>query len=121
MKLLWVVMLANTLLFLSAREAQSGQSGFETGNSLLYKCSTLQSDDTYYAEINICLGYVAGVADTSSCASTVNGFAWNMPNHVTIGQLSKIVTKWLELHPEFLHNSANSLIGRALQDAFPCP
>jgi hypothetical protein len=40
---------------------------------------------------------------------------------VEIGQTVLIVTKWLKDHPERLHEQADSLVVRALMDAFGCP
>jgi len=60
------------------------------------------------------LGYVMGVHD-----------AWNgsfcTPDGVTAGQLDAIVSKYLADNPKLLHLSADQLVIKALQDAFPCP
>lgn len=43
------------------------------------------------------------------------------PEEVTYGQAQKIVIKYLNDHPETLHQSASVLVLKALSDAFPCP
>jgi Rap1a immunity proteins len=40
---------------------------------------------------------------------------------VPVGQLARIVVKWLRDHPERLHEPRSGLVLEALRDAFPCP
>jgi hypothetical protein len=39
---------------------------------------------------------------------------------VTAGQAIRIVTKYLNAHPERLHRDAHILVVEALREAFPC-
>ena len=61
------------------------------------------------------LGYVAGVADTTMrifhCA----------PPTATLRQAADIVQIALEAQPQDRHYSADTLVTRALQFAWPCP
>ena len=43
-----------------------------------------------------------------------------VPTDASDGQLVKVVTKYLNEHPEELHTDAAGLVANALQDAFPC-
>ena len=59
-------------------------------------------------------GYITGVADTTA------GIIWCPLSNVTIGQITKIVSKYLTNNPEKLHLSADYLVEEALKSAFPC-
>ncbi len=43
-----------------------------------------------------------------------------VPDEVTVGQITKVVVKYLKDHPEKLHLGAGLLTMTALKDAFPC-
>ena len=43
-----------------------------------------------------------------------------LPDGVTMGQLERVIVKFLEEHPAELHNTSTWLIQEALSDAFPC-
>lgn len=74
------------------------------------------------ASKSLCLGFVAGVADSFDCADTNFGYTWDRDQYnVTVGQLKKVSEKYLRDHPESLHLAAASLVARALSEAFPCP
>jgi hypothetical protein len=56
------------------------------------------------------LGYVMGVVDSmDSCLPEVKA-----------GQLTLIVGKYLEAHPEKHHQSGNQVVMQAISQAFPC-
>ena len=59
-----------------------------------------------------CDGYVAGVADASKELC--------IPSSVTVAQTSDIFKKYLRNHPEDRHLNAQSLVFRALSEAWPC-
>jgi hypothetical protein len=42
------------------------------------------------------------------------------PKGVTVFQAVRVVTKWLNDHPEDLHNTARVEVMKALMAAFPC-
>jgi hypothetical protein len=44
-----------------------------------------------------------------------------LPERASIAQLARVTVKWLQDHPEKLHEAAGGLIYTALHDAFPCP
>ena len=43
------------------------------------------------------------------------------PKGASLGQLARVVKKYLQDHPEFLHLDAGGLVYNALNEAFPCP
>jgi hypothetical protein len=114
MKLLQTTALATTMLATTVSMGFCG--GFKNGSELLYQCS----DQDGSINGAICLGYVTAMADASSCGQVVNGFSWKAPEDVSAGQLQKVVTKWLNEHPDSLHFVASGLVANALRDAFPC-
>jgi len=85
-----------------------------TGNELLSNC---ENDDNYSR--GACHGYIIAVSDVSQNKSW-DGALYCVPNNATAGQLVKIVTKYLNKHPEKLHLTAHSLVQLALFVAFPC-
>jgi len=84
------------------------------GNYLLNLC---ENDDI--VPRTFCLAYITGVSDTSQ-SKNWKGLRYCKPNGVVPGQMKKIVTKYLNNHPEKLHLAAYILIQNALLDAFPC-
>lgn len=112
MKLFQTMAVATAML---GANANLGYCDFQTGSRLLEMCSADESGNQSY-----CLGYIAAMADTFSCDSPLMGFSWKPSSRITNGQLVKVVTKWMNDHPENLHYSASSLVANALQDAFPC-
>ena len=64
-------------------------------------------------------GYITGVADVGN-DNSIYGFRFCVPQQATRGQLSDVVSKWLEQNPGKRHFSASSLIALAFQEAFPC-
>ena len=89
-------------------------AAYETGNDLLAQC---ESDDLFME--GVCAGYIAGVSDVSR-GETWGGNRYCAPAGVTIRQLQKIVIKYLNEHPETLHDDASSLVQNAFAHAFPC-
>lgn len=100
-------------------DAFSEQS-FETGSSILGYCSTNENDKSYTFELARCVSYISAIDDVGSCEQDVQGFNWQSPSNVTRRQILKVVTKWLNDHPEKLHFAAPGLVAAALSEAFPC-
>ena len=43
-----------------------------------------------------------------------------IPDEASIGQLARVLVKWLREHPERLHELKSFLVIEALRDNFPC-
>jgi len=108
-------------IFICAMLVFSGYA-FADGNSLLKNCKALDSQDTRnLMGIGLCAGYLQGVSD-------LNGFYevsklptfFCMPDKVSYGQKAKVVIKYLEDHPEKLHEIDGGLVLSSFVDAFPC-
>lgn len=61
------------------------------------------------------MGYIQGIAD----ALDNDGFC--LPRNYAAGELKEVVVKYLNDHPEKLHESRGVVVGVALHNAFPCP
>lgn len=60
-------------------------------------------------------GYIIGAADT------LHGIIHCRPQSVTAQQVIEIVRKNIQLYPERLHLSADSVVTEALKQLWPCP
>ena len=102
------------MLLLSAQS----QAGFLSGNELLQYCESNEN-----GPLNTCYGYIAGANDYQQAMA---GWGYlDKPYYcasegVATGQLVKVVTKYLNEHPENLHLVAGSLVANAMYYAFPC-
>ena len=113
--LLMVVLLCS---FSQARATGS----FLAGDHLLEMCEAYISK-TNAAKGNECLGYVMGVADAEG--SFVD---WELmekrscipDKDIKSSQLVRVVTKYLQENPQYLHIAASDLVGNAFYLAFPC-
>lgn len=81
------------------------------------RCSSQRID-----EVNTCVGYLAGIADSDRAApawrSTRSLFC--IPQGVTTGQLRKVLLEYVGQHPEQAEFNAAILVGNAFIEAFPC-
>lgn len=89
---------------------------FMTGAQLLERC-----ESEGYKEA-VCLGYIQGVADAFESLMKLGLMTETIciPNQVTVGQLTKVVVKCLNEHPEELHYRADGEVYLAYAEAFPC-
>ena len=87
------------------------------GKELMARCGSQRID-----EVNTCVGYLAGIADSDRAApawrSTKSLFC--VPQGVTTGQLRKVLIDYVGQHPEQTEFNAAILVGNAFIEAFPC-
>jgi Rap1a immunity proteins len=118
-KFMWLLLPALAVaLMTSSVEADDGvpRPVFYSGNLLLKAC----------ANAEVCVGFVAGVADTMVAAQeppggSVLGLRTCIPASVTLGQAKDVAVRYIQEHPESRHYSAAKLVAEALDGAFPCP
>lgn len=114
----------------TADEHASGWGGLN-GNDLLSACeahlSILRDQGKHLdgmAKAETCLSYISGFLDGFWVGETEKGVETFehvcIPHEVNTGQAIRVVTKWLEDHPEKLHRPAHACVYVALRDAFPC-
>jgi hypothetical protein len=86
------------------------------GNELYESC---EASDFRWV---ICMGYVAGVADTLETDRAAGGDAPKVciPTQGTRGQVIDVVKLYLERNPQERHLAAAVLVTKALVAAFPC-
>jgi hypothetical protein len=110
------------ICFLTLAATAHGQDKrYTDGNDLLVSCqlsvhwlddhSTAMNSLEDYRD-GFCRGLVTGVADASPKVCATEG--------ITLGQNIRIVTKFLQDHPERLQLRATELVEQALAKAFPC-
>ena len=99
-----------------------------TANYLLSTCklailaadpATRPTDFDYQKAVdsNYCLGYIQGFKEANALTPIPN---FCVPDAVTLGQLIKVVVKYMDEHPEELHLLSGLVVREALQKAFPC-
>lgn len=110
----------------------------KTGSDLLNECLRVEKYNSVgagsltqeeYADLVSCLSFVAGVQqgliiglvhawgeDKVSLEDRIGCF----PHNSTPGQYARVVIKFLNEHPERLHERASFLVVDALIEAFPC-
>jgi hypothetical protein len=92
-------------------------SGFLDGNDLLEDCSAVNEQSANFSS-GVCNGYIAGI---SEMADTILNPGFICPSdNITARQLVRIVIKYLNDHPEQLHERKPKVVLRALVEAFPC-
>jgi len=107
--------LAAALLFMPALGISGDATTFIAGDELQHDCEK---------KADSCAGYIAGVVDTIATLSDWGVIAekpFCLPNHATLYQLSRVMVKYFNEHPEELHLTASSLVLTTLPEAFPCP
>jgi hypothetical protein len=100
------------------------------GNALLPKCQNAvhiaDGDTANDIGGSYCLGFVSGImimaSDWQASEKTTKvSFLPCLPSEgMTSGQAVRVVTKYLDSHPERLHRDAHILVIEALKEAFPC-
>ena len=89
---------------------------FHSGSSLLE--NVIQCDKKDQTMCAYVYGYVVGVKDAYEDTASMPKCA---PYSLKKGELKAVVEKWLNDHPERLHEPAAPLILTAINEAWPCP
>jgi ribosomal protein S26 len=102
----------------------------ESGNAFVHECSAVEKEDRDISAMDrailiSCFTYIQGFSDGAIFAfeyTTSNQYV--KPPYCAEGvqaaQIVKVVLKYIREHPETADLRTSKLIGRALQDAFPC-
>ena len=95
----------------------SAVSAYLDGNKLIEDCINPAIEDQA-----TCSGYISGVSDATDIWEGERNFSAGIcqPKGVSVGQIKRVVVKYLEAKPERLHSAASSLVINALKAAFPC-
>jgi len=102
--------------------SQAAALGFISSGDLLEYCEARLSETGSAAEGNSCYSFVAGISDAHDNFTVLGKMSplWCLPDNVDTSQLIRVVTKYLQEHPESLHFAASSMVLSALELAFPC-
>ena len=106
----------------------------ETGSDLLMKCKTFLNKVDRTSEgpgtafdIGFCAGFIGGVLSgaevwevTDKIRKQTYPMAFCRPENANNGEIIRVFVKYLEDHPERLHEPAGLLLLTSLSTAFPC-
>jgi hypothetical protein len=99
------------------------------GNRLLPQCEEAirianDSRRGLDADASYCLGFITGIVTMTDEVRIANPKYAKLPCYpdgtMTAAQAVRVVTKYLNSHPEELHRDAHVLVVEALTEAFPC-
>ena len=128
----WTCLVLVILLLATTRPTDVGQTTqgrAGSGHELVQDCSLYfeflgrtgagraETFDENPFGMGYCAGLVRGVADSA------NSFVSDtvcLPDRVTAASAVWVVVRYLNDHPGSLHQADTTLVGRALQDAYPC-
>jgi hypothetical protein len=88
----------------------NARADFSSGDQLFQRCTSQDGQQTL-----LCLGYVAGVADTLALDKHIC-----IPTTVTVDQVEAVVVKYLSDNPQSRQYGASSEAEIALVASFPC-
>jgi hypothetical protein len=120
---------ATTVLAVSFALATSDAKASSDGNKLLQQCKQvvrLSENDWNGIDVldsSACMGQMKGILDMNSIYRVMlmdKGALFCPPAEVTVGQSIRVVTKYLEDHPEELHEDSTVLIVKVLHKTFSC-
>lgn len=101
---LWITTALIALITVSAypRAAKASM----TGSALLSFCEAEEVSARH-----VCLGYIEGASDSyqAGVSSLAGQLLWCYPEGSTVGQMERVVVKFLKEHPEKLHHLAGEL------------
>ncbi len=109
------VLLAAAAGMLFVAPARAELPGFYSGEDLAAFCTEEELPEIE----TLCLGYVAAVADIVT-SQGFSKFRICRSEIVNIGQVEKVVKKWLDEHKSQLHLPAHIVVAKALAEAYPC-
>ena len=117
-------------IFVAIRPAQAQLPSFRTANDLVRLCQDKKVDELMDPPTALAFGFCRGLFGglvAASIASTILAKPYNLgkplfcaPTGVTSDQARKIFLKWMDEHPEDLHEDATPHAVISLMKAFPC-
>jgi len=111
------------VLLFSFGQASAAIPSYKGGNDLLEYCYEIETASDFGTfNAGMCAGYILGAIDADRSLGSVWGVTaiYCVPDGVTVGQLVKIVRKYLLEYPEELHQVAAGLVIVAIAEVYPC-
>ena len=93
---------------------------FQTGNTLLEKCTTDKNQATYYQDNAFCVGYSVAAFDMFDTWQLVTNTKRCVNDGMTQGQIKDVLVSYLRTHPGERHEAASVIALVAFKDAFGC-
>ncbi len=114
---LWTMIALIVLMTVSTYPRAAKAITGMTGNELLGYCE----NEGVYSQ-GLCDGFIDGAGDGFQSYALYIGrrLPFCYPEGATVGQVRRVIVKYLEEHPQDLHYSAADSAFIALGDAFPC-
>lgn len=121
--------IAVTFALVAALVCGAASASSNTGNELLNNCQTmLRIMDSGTATQSLeeafnagqCLGFVSGVRNTSDLTRAPEPLRSCVPKTATMGQLARVITKYLKDNPSELNLEQTLIAMLALKSAYPC-
>jgi Rap1a immunity proteins len=121
--------------------AQAGRNNIaDSGNRYVEICSSIEKPTAQWNEMDflnagVCQGYMMGFRDgiavstavvqhdnpsTASLKGSVEDFGICIPDEVELGQMIRVVLKYIREHPEEAHLPSSNLVFMAELEAFHC-
>jgi hypothetical protein len=121
-----VLFIAALSLFVSSPLLAAQMQTFKSGNKLLSECSPLFSQNKSKIELLAeasCFSYIKGVFDLHQTLVARGKIEAQIckPLDVDLGQIGRVIIKYIEDNPDKVNITASSLILPALSEAYPCP
>ena len=117
MKFRYFVVVISLFLSSSGFAEKESYGAYITGDKFIESC-----EEDNEASKQICAALISGTVDILSVLEATDDYRpiYCKPDGVTIWQLRRVVTKYLQDNPSKLHSSAAMLTYLALIEAFPC-
>jgi hypothetical protein len=109
------IVVAVILSLAIAARADADDGNFYSGKQLWEACRGSRDDQ------NICIGYIAGVADALISVQGAQRIHWFcIDPDASLGQIRDAVRRWLGEHPEKRKLTGASVLLSVLKEDFPC-
>ena len=117
------------IILLAASHGYAKSSNYVfTGSDIYESCTEAVTALDKSGEYNdhrfgVCAGYVAGIVDFHTVATTVESLPVDMfclPKNITTAKVIRVVTQYLRDNPEKHEDLAAYLVILALHEAYPC-
>jgi hypothetical protein len=121
-----LVVITALLLFVSSPLPAAQMQTFKSGTKLRSECAPLSSQNKNTTERLFeasCLNYIKGVFDLHQTLVAREKIEPQIckPFDVDLGQMGRVIMKYIEENPQKMKITSSSLILPALREAYPCP
>jgi hypothetical protein len=112
------VVFAALIVSASNAAAQTNKGTDNSANAMYFGCKAFVEDQTPTAESNFCSGVVHALGYVGRILPPQ--FQACVPPNSTSRQLARVVVKYMDAHPQRMHEDFKLLTLEAFHDAWPC-